>query len=76
MSNNNRKQPTIKRGMIVRFAPEWCSEGERKYRMVVLESFPDVQRCLIKFLNTNMIIQPTEIVDFEMVIYTGVSVNE
>lgn len=66
----------FKPGMIVRYAPEWCSEGEQKYRAVILESYPDVKRCLIKLVNTNMVFAPTEVVDYEMIIYTGVTVDK
>lgn len=66
----------IKEGMIVKFAPEWCSPGERKYLLVVLEVYPDVERCKVQFLNTSMVFQPVEIVDYKMITYTGFNITD
>ena len=66
----------IKEGMIVRYNPKWCTENERHCFMVVLEAYPDVKRCLVQRLNTGMAIAPTETVTFDMIVPTGVTVDE
>ena len=64
----------IEEGMIVRYAPNWCSESERKCLMVVMEAYPDVRRCKVQHLNSSLVIPPTETVEFEMIVPTGASV--
>ena len=63
-------------GMIVRYAHGWCSEGERKYLHVVKENrlnpvTGQMTRWLIETINTGMTINPTEVVDSEMIEPTG-----
>lgn len=62
----------IKEGMIVRFRKEWCSEGERKYLHVVRENRLNpvtgkMTRWLIETINTELTLNPTEVVDEEMI---------
>ena len=64
----------IKPGMIVRYATEWCEPSEAKDRMVVLEAYPDVKRCLVQHLDTGMAIAPTETIMFDMIVPIGKSV--
>ena len=71
-----RVKEMIKPGMIVKYAEEWCEPAERNHMMVVLEAYPDVQRCLVQHLDTGMDIAPTETVMFEMVVPTGMIVGE
>ncbi len=54
-------------GDIVKYAPGWYSPGEEKYRLLVLESFADVERCRVVCLNTLLTIKPQEVLDWEMV---------
>lgn len=71
----------IKEGMIVRYAPGWCSPGEQKYLHVVLENLLNpvtnkMTRWLIETINMeNMVLHPTTIVDECMIEPTGFSVN-
>ena len=68
--------------MIVRYAPEWCSEGERKYLHVVKENYlnpvtNEMSRWLIETINMkNMFFNPTEVVDECMIEPTGISVDD
>ena len=68
----------IKVGSIVRYAPEWCSPEERKYLHVVLENrlnpvTGEMTRWLIKTINMeHMTIQPTAVVETEMIEAVGV----
>ena len=56
-------------GTIVRYHPNWCSNGERKYIHLVKEvgllnpctNLPT--RVLIETLNTNLTLHPTEVVE-------------
>lgn len=66
----------IKEGMIVRYAHNWCSEEERRCLMVVKEAYDDIKRCKIQHLNSKLFIQPTEVVDFEMIVPTGFTVDD
>ena len=67
-------------GMIVRYAPNWCSEGERKYLHVVKENrlnpvTGQMTRWLIETINTGMAFNPTEVVDDCMIEPTGLDVK-
>ena len=66
----------IKVGDIVRYAPEWCTQGERKYLHVVIESYEDVGRCKIKTLNSSLVFAPVEWCDFEMLEKTWFSAED
>ena len=62
----------IKIGDVVRFAPEWCSPGERKYIHVVLEKLLNPvtgkeTRFLIETLNTGLFIKPRTVVEGYMI---------
>lgn len=71
---------TIRESMIVRFAKDWCSSGERHYLHVVKENRLNpvtgkMSRWLIQTINMkNMTISPTEVVDDYMIEETGLSV--
>lgn len=71
----------IKTGMIVRYAPEWCSPEERKYLHVVKENrvnpvTNEMTRWLIETINMeNMVFHPTEVVDDYMIEPTGLNVE-
>lgn len=63
-------------GMLVRYAPNWCSDGERKYIHVVKENrlnpvTGQMTRWLIETINSNMAFNPTEVVDGCMIEPTG-----
>ena len=66
----------IKKGMIVKYASEWCEPCERDRMMLVLEAHPDVNRCLLQHLDTGMKFAPTETVRFEMIVPTGINIKE
>lgn len=71
----------IKEGMLVRFAPAWCSPGEEKYLHVVLENRLNpvtgkMTRWLIRTINTSLVLAPTEEVEEEMIVPTGFCVSE
>ena len=63
----------IKEGMIVQYAPEWCSEGEEKYLHVVKEfrmnpvTGDPKGRVLIHTLNTKLTLGSSEVVDVCMI---------
>lgn len=55
-------------GAVVKYRKEWCSEGEEAYRHIVLEQrlnpiTEKPTRYLIRTLNTNLVLAPTETVD-------------
>ena len=67
-------------GMIVRYAPNWCSPGERKYLHVVRENCLNpctgkMTRWLIETINTSLTWNPTEVVEDYMIEPTGFDVN-
>ena len=72
----------IAEGMIVRYAPEWCSSGERKYLHVVKENLINpvtnqMTRWLIETINMeNTVLHPTEVVDEFMIEPTGFTIND
>ena len=66
----------IEEGMIVRYAPEWCDEDERRCLMVVMESYPDVRRCMIKHINSNLFIPLFETVTWDMIKPVGCNVKD
>ena len=72
----------IKEGMIVRYVPGWCSEGERKYLHVVKENRQNpvtnqMTRWLIETINMeNMVFYPTEEVEDYMIEPTGFSISD
>lgn len=70
----------IEKGMVVRYAPAWCSPGERKYLHVVLENRLNpvtgrMTRWLIRTINTGMAFAPTEEVEEEMLEPTGFTID-
>ena len=72
----------IEEGMIVRFTPQWCSPGERKYLHVVLENRLNpvtgrMSRWLIGTINMkNMALHPTTVVEDYMIEPTGFTVRK
>lgn len=55
-------------GAVVKYRREWCSEGEEKYRHIVLEQrlnpiTGEATRYLIRTMNTKLVLAPTETVD-------------
>jgi len=77
MQNN-----TITEGMIVRYAHEWCSHGERKYLHVVKENLLNpvsnkMTRWLIETINMeHMTLHPTSVVEDYMIEPTGFNIND
>ena len=69
-------------GMIVRFAAEWCTPGERKYLHVVKENRLNpvkntMTRWLIETVNMeSMYFHPMEVVDDYMIEPTGFTVED
>ena len=61
----------IKAGMVVRFSPDACTEKEREYFLVVLESYEDRRQCLVRYLNAESEIAPIERVTWDMIVPTG-----
>lgn len=72
----------ITKGMIVRYAPNWCSPGERKYLHVVKENLLNpvtnkMTRWLIQTINMdNMTFQPTSVVEDYMIEPTGFNIKD
>lgn len=71
----------IEVGMIVRYAPEWCGEGEEKYLHVVKENRLNpvtntMTRWLIYTINSNCIFGLSETVDDYMIVPTGLTVED
>lgn len=70
----------IKEGMIVRYKPEWCSPGERRYLHVVKENqinpvTGEMTRWLISTINMeNMTLYPTSVVEDYMIEPTGANI--
>lgn len=67
-------------GMIVRFTPDSCSPGERKYLHVVKENRLNpvtgkMTRWLIETINSGMTLNPTEVVEDYMIEPTGFDVK-
>lgn len=73
---------TITEGMIVRYAPDWCSPGERKYLHIVKENrlnpvTNQMTRWLIQTINMeNMVFQPTSVVEDYMIEPTGFNIKD
>lgn len=57
----------FKEGDVVKYAKNWCTEGERKYRFVVLEIGLSMDRIKIGCLNSNISFGYVEVVDEEMI---------
>ena len=72
----------IEEGMIVRYAPNWCSPDERKYLHVVKENrlnpvTNEMTRWLIETINMqNMVFHPTEVVEDYMLEPTGFNIKD
>ena len=72
----------LKVGTIVRYHPNWCSEGERKYIHVVREvgllnpCTDKPTRVLIETLNTNLTFHPTEVVEEFMIEDMGMTIED
>lgn len=68
-------------GMLVRYAKDYCTEGERKYLHVVKENrlnpvTGEMSRWLIETINTEMAFNPTEVVERCMIEPTGFSLED
>ncbi len=58
----------IAEGMVVRFKPEWCDgPSDREATLLVMECYDNTDRCLVKFLNTGKLIEPTQVVEYDMI---------
>lgn len=71
----------IEVGMIVRYAPEWCSPGERKYLHLVKENrlnpvTGEMTRWLIHTLNSCCSLGMSEDVDDFMIEPTGLTIDD
>ena len=71
----------IKEGMVVRYNPEWCTEGERKLLHVVTENLVspitgEMTRWRIRALNSVMAIPPVEDVEECMIEPTDFNVED
>lgn len=71
----------IEVGMVVRYAPEWCTPSERKYLHIVKENrlnpvTGEMTRWLIETINTNLFLNPTEDVEEYMIEPTGLTVSD
>lgn len=71
----------IKVGTIVRYKPEWCTEGERKYLHIVRENrlnpcTNEMTSWLIETLNSSLFLNPTETVDECMIEETGFTIED
>lgn len=79
--SNREEIEMVKTGMIVRYKKEWCSPGEREYLHVVMENRLNpvtgkMSRWLIKTINMkNMVLQPTSVVEEDMIEPTGFDVE-
>ena len=75
---NKETARQFKVGDIVRYAPNWCSEGERRYLHIVKEDRTNSlgERYLIKTINSNMVFAPTETVEAVMIEQTGLSIED
>ena len=59
---------SFKVGDVVRYAPQWRSEGEEKYIHIVVEVDEERNQCLIETQNSALrCFKPTERVTFEMI---------
>lgn len=73
---------TIKEGMLVRYAAEWCEPSERKYLHIVKENRLNpvtnkMTRWLIQTINMeNMVFQPSSVVEDYMIEPTGFDIGE
>lgn len=72
----------ITKGMIVRYTPDWCIPGERKYLHVVKENWlnpvtGEMTRWLIETINMeDMVFHPTEVVEDYMIEPTGINIED
>lgn len=72
----------FKVGDIVRYKPEWCSEGERKLIHMVKEVgllnpvTNQETRLRIVTLNSNLFLPPNEVVDDEMIESMGITIED
>ena len=71
----------IKVGMIVRYSPDWCEAGERRYLHIVKENRLNpitgkMSRWLIQTLNSGLSIPPCEVVEECMIEPTGFEIGE
>ena len=62
----------IKEGMTVKYKKGYCSDGEEKYLHIVLENrmnpiTGEMTRWLIETVNTELTLNPTEVVDEDMI---------
>ncbi len=72
----------IKPDMLVRYASQWCSPGERKYLHIVIENRMNpvtgkMSRWLIETINMkHMTLHPTSEVEDYMIEPTGINMNK
>ena len=57
----------FKVGDIVKYADGWCTEGEKKYRFIVLETGFCGDRIKIGCMNSSLVLGSVEVVDEEMI---------
>lgn len=67
MNKYEETKVPFKKGDIVKFNWNWCSEGERKYIFVVMEVNDYTERCIIRCLNSALTLGSSECVSFEMI---------
>ena len=71
----------IQEGVVVRYAPDWCSPEEHRYLHVVKENqlnpvTSEPTRWLIETLNGSTVFNTTEVVDEEMIEPTGLTIDD
>lgn len=70
------KATSFKDGDVVRFCPEYCSEGERKYIFAITNMNDRTMRCTISCLNSSLVLGSSETVGFEMIQQVGTTIEE
>lgn len=65
----------IKVGDIVRFTPQWCDEGEENDLNVVMEVWYDVEKAVIKSIDSEMFFAPITTVTLDMIEPIGINVE-
>ena len=69
----------FKAGDLVRIKREWCNSEEESHKLFVIVKdsvWEKEQRCCIKQIDCKLAIVPSERVDFDMLISTGININE
>ena len=72
---------SFKVGDLVRYSHDWCTNGERKYIHVLKENrlnpiTNEMSRWLIETINTNMVFNPTSVVEDYMIVPLGFNVDD